>query len=98
MRKSWTVFVSVENFEHDRCVDIFLRADGSYGFEEFRRDFEDGGRWTPVHHYSRKTYVSLADTLDTAERRIPWLVHTLAQKPELKMRISLGWPQRGLKK
>jgi hypothetical protein len=35
--KLWTVFISVENSEHDRCVDIFSRADGSYGFEEFRR-------------------------------------------------------------
>jgi len=28
--RSWTVFVSVENSEHDRCVDIFRRADGAY--------------------------------------------------------------------
>jgi hypothetical protein len=85
--KSWTVFVSVENSEHDRCVDIFSRADGSYGFEEFRRDIEDGGKWTPVQYYSGVTYVSSADALDTAERRIPWLVDVLARKPELRMRI-----------
>ena len=88
--KSWTVFVSVENSEHDRCVDIFSRADGSYGFEEFRRDVEDGGQWTPVQYYSGVTYVSPADALDTAERCVPWLVHVLAQKPELRMRIGLG--------
>ncbi len=41
--KSWLVFISIENFEHDRCVDLFSRPDGSYGFEEFRRDVEDGG-------------------------------------------------------
>jgi hypothetical protein len=46
--KSWLVFVSIENFEHDRCVDLFSRPDGSYGFEEFRRDVEDRGDWTPV--------------------------------------------------
>jgi hypothetical protein len=84
--KSWTVFVSVEDSEHDRCVDIFSRADGSYGFEEFGRDIEDSGQWTPVH----VTYVSSADALDTAERCIPWLVDVLAQKPELRMRIGLG--------
>src|ERR1700676_960706 len=88
--KSWTVFVSVENSEHDRCVDIFSRADGSYGFEEFRRDIEDGGQWTPVHYYSGVTYVSSADALDTAERCVPWLVDVLARKPELRMRIGLG--------
>ena len=39
--KSWLVFTSIENLEHDRCVDLFRRPDGSYGFEEFRRDVED---------------------------------------------------------
>ena len=90
--KSWTVFVSIENVEHDRCVDIFSRADGSYGFEEFRRDIEDGGEWTPVQYYSGIAYVSPADALDTAERCVPWLVDVLALKPELRMRIGLGWP------
>jgi hypothetical protein len=46
--KSWFVFLSIENFEHDRCVDLFSRPDGTYGFEEFRRDAEDRGAWTPV--------------------------------------------------
>jgi len=39
--KSWRVFTSIENFEHDRCVDLFWRPDESYGFEEFGRDAED---------------------------------------------------------
>jgi hypothetical protein len=59
--KSWTVFASVENFEHDRCVDIFARPDGSYGFEEFRLDIEDGGQWTPVQYYSGASYISSAE-------------------------------------
>jgi hypothetical protein len=88
--KSWTVFVSVENSGHDRCVDIFSRPDGSYGFEEFRRDSEDGGRWTPVQYYSGVAYVSSADALHTAERCVPWLVDVLARKPELRARIGLG--------
>jgi hypothetical protein len=88
--KSWTVFVSVENSEHDRCVDIFSRSDGSYGFEEFRRDIEDGGQWTPVQYYSGASYGSSAQALDTAERCVPWLVDVLAQKPELRRRIDLG--------
>jgi hypothetical protein len=88
--KSWTVFVSVENAEHDRCVDIFSRPDGSYGFEEFRRDIEDSGQWTPVQYYSGVAYVSSADALDTAERCVPWLIHVLAQNPELRKRIALG--------
>ena len=88
--KSWIVFISIENLEHDRCVDFFSREDGSYGFEEFRRDIEDGGQWTPVQYYSGATYVSSADALDTAERCVPWLADVLAQQPELRIRIRLG--------
>jgi hypothetical protein len=88
--KSWTVFVSVENSDHDRCVDIFSRPDGSYGFEEFRRDIEDGGQWTPVQYYSGAIYDSSVLALDTAERCVPWLAYILAQKPELRRRIGLG--------
>jgi hypothetical protein len=48
--KSWLVFTSIENFDHDKCVDLFSRPDGSFGFEEFRRDPEDRGEWTPVKY------------------------------------------------
>jgi hypothetical protein len=43
---------SIENPQHDRCVDVFTRLDGSFGFEEFRRDAEDAGAWTPVSYLS----------------------------------------------
>lgn len=56
--KSWVVFDSVENQEHDRCIDLFRRPDGSFGFEEFRRDVEDAGEWTPVAYYSATAYDS----------------------------------------
>ena len=33
------------------CVDVFLRHDGSFGFDEFRRDPEDSrGRYNIGHH------------------------------------------------
>jgi len=63
---SWLVFISVENFEHDRCVDLFSRPDGSYGFEEFRRDVEDRGDWTLVRYYSGSVYTSKEATLAAA--------------------------------
>jgi hypothetical protein len=86
---SWTVFVSVENPEHDKCVDFFSRAD-RYGFEEFRRDIEDAGQWTPVQWYSDASYVSSNDALNAAERSVSWLAHVLAGQPELRGRIVLG--------
>ena len=71
--KSWVVFKSLENGEHDRCVDLFSRPDGSYGFEEFRRDIEDGGDWTPVQYYSGTSYASEEEAFQAAQRVIVWL-------------------------
>jgi hypothetical protein len=85
--KSWLVLVSVENAEHDPCVDIFSRPDGSFGFEQFRRDVEDRGHWTPVQYYSGVAYASRAAVLDSAERCVPWLADRFAGQPELRTRI-----------
>jgi hypothetical protein len=79
--KSWLVFASIENFEHDRCVDLFLRPDGSYGFEEFRRDAEDRGEWTPVWYYSGLTFPSQAAALAAAARSVMWLAEAIEGSP-----------------
>jgi len=71
--KSWLVFRSIENAEHDRCVDLFSRPDGSFGFEEFRRDVEDAGAWTPVAYYSVAAYSSVDDALKAAAASVAWL-------------------------
>ena len=71
--KSWVVFDSIENGQHDRCLDLFRRPDGSFGFEEFRRDVEDAGAWTPVAYYSRTAYASNEAALDAAIAGVVWL-------------------------
>ena len=78
---SWLVFISVENFEHDRCVDLFSRPDGSYGFEEFRRDVEDRGDWTPVRYYAGSVYTSKEATLAAAMQSVAWLADAIQTKP-----------------
>ncbi len=75
--KSWVVLESVENDQHDRCVDLFRRPDGSFGFEEFRRDVEDAGAWTPVAYYSGAAYATREAALGAAAARIVWLSDTL---------------------
>jgi len=60
---SWIVVESVENPQHDRCVDVFTRPDGSFGFEEFRRDVEDAGAWTPLSYFSGLRHVSKGEAL-----------------------------------
>ena len=74
--KSWTVFDSLENAQHDRCVDLFARPDGTYGFEEFRRDPEDQGEWTPVGYYSFAVYASSGAALMAAEQAVAWLAES----------------------
>ena len=77
--KSWLVFISIENFDHDRCVDLFSRPDGSYGFEEFRRDVEDRGEWTPVSYYSGFIYASREAALAAATQSVTWLEDAIKQ-------------------
>jgi hypothetical protein len=87
--KSWLVFTSIENFEHDRCVDLFSRADGSCGFEEFRRDAEDRGEWTPVRYYSASVYASPEEALAAAVQAVAWLPDAIRQSPSaLKLLAS----------
>jgi hypothetical protein len=69
---SWVVMLSIENAQHDRCVDVFERPDGSFGFEEFRRDAEDAGTWTPVSYFCFLRFTSQSDALNDASRRVAW--------------------------
>jgi len=75
---SWVVIESIENPQHDRCVDVFTRPDGSFGFEEFRRDAEDSGAWTPVSYFSGLRQSSKGESLAQAARQVAWLA---LQKP-----------------
>lgn len=85
--RSWLVFASVESREHDRCVDIFLRPDGSYGFEAFRRDVEDQGAWTPVSFYADNRYSTLVQALEAAERAVAWLAELLRRAPDVRIDV-----------
>jgi hypothetical protein len=89
--RTWTVLTSIDNPEHDRCVDVFARSDGSFGFEEFRRDVEDRGAWTPVQFYVGAEYATAAEALAVAERIVAWLSLALAEKQHLReLVVSYG--------
>ena len=68
--RSWVVSASFGNY---RCVDLFSRPDGTFGFEEFRRDVEDGGLWTPVAYFSERAFPTRAAAEAEALRAVPWL-------------------------
>jgi len=75
--KSWIVLASYQTPEADRCVDVFSRPGGTFGFEEFRRDPEDMGAWTPVSYYSRREYPTLDAARIAAGKAAPWLASLL---------------------
>jgi hypothetical protein len=70
---TWRVLASPSTKSVDRCIDIFVRPDGTFGFEEFRRDPEDMGAWTPVAYYSHREFPSEVDVLAAARDSVPWL-------------------------
>ena len=61
--QSWMVLASHQTGEGDRCVDVFARPDGTFGFEEFRKDPEDMGAWTPVSYFSGRAYSTEDDAV-----------------------------------
>lgn len=75
--KSWTVLASHQTPEADRCVDLFSRPNRTFGFEEFRRDPEDMGAWTPVSYYSSREYPTAHTALVAARQAVPWLASLL---------------------
>ncbi len=85
--RSWIVLASVED-DDNKCVDFFSRPDGTFGFEEFRRDMEDVGRWTPARYFSGAVYASPIQAVSAAERAVPWLTEVLTQKAYLRSRIT----------
>ena len=67
------ILQSIEDAEGFRCVDIFARADGSFGFREYRRDPEDSGGWSLVADYSGLSYATAEGAVRAAAAAIPWL-------------------------
>jgi hypothetical protein len=59
------------------CVDIFLRPDGTYGFDEFRRDPEDSRGWYSIGHFGDQVFADADAALKKAQDCVPWLSEQL---------------------
>jgi hypothetical protein len=70
---SWSVVASPSTLAVDRCVDIFRRPDGTFGFEEFRRDPEDMGSWTPIAYFSDGEFANEDEAIAAARDAVAWL-------------------------
>lgn len=55
------------------CVDIFQRPDGSFGFDQFRRDPEDGRGWYSIGHHGQAIFESYRDACTAAVAAVGWL-------------------------
>jgi len=67
------VVVSLHNDEVDRCVDVIKRADGTFGFKEFRRDPEDRGGWTLLSYNPQGIYATEEQAVAAARASVAWL-------------------------
>lgn len=73
MRQRNRVLTSLESRATDRCVDVFLRPDGSFGFEEFRRDLEDCGQWRSLNRFGQQSFSTEKQAHEAADANVPWL-------------------------
>ena len=66
----------VESFINETgglCVDVFIREDGSFGFEEFRRDPEDLRGWFPLLRHGSRSFATLDSALQQARLSVAWM-------------------------
>jgi hypothetical protein len=65
------VIATLHNDDANRAVKIIKSSDGTFGFNEFRRDPEDAGGWTLVSANPRGIYATEEQAVDAA--RAGWL-------------------------
>jgi hypothetical protein len=67
------VMRSINRPDGQVCVDIFVRPDGTYGFDECRRDPEDPRGWYPIGHHAGEIFATQDAALAIARTRVLWL-------------------------
>lgn len=72
MARKNTVVRSVNMDGEQVCVDIFRRPDGTFGFDEFRRDPEDAKGWFSIGHHGEATFPTEEEAAREARRRVAW--------------------------
>jgi hypothetical protein len=70
------VMATVHDRDGYRAVKIIKRPDGTFGFQEYRRDPEDAGGWTFVAQNSRGPFRTQEEALAAAKSDIGWLRQT----------------------
>jgi hypothetical protein len=96
------VLRSIEAPDRSRCVDVFVRPDGPFGFEEYLRESEDERCWFPAAFHGARPHANDEAALDDALAHVAWAVNmgclgfhvwpSRADTPERtdELRIDLG--------
>jgi len=67
------VYLSIEAPGGQLCIDVFRRPDGSWGFEEYRCDPEDGRGWYATGRYGEQRFASRDEAEARAHALCPWI-------------------------
>ena len=67
------VLRSIELPDGTRCVDVFIRPRGTFGFEEYRRDAEDRRGWFAIGCHDGREFETEKDALAAAYSAVTWL-------------------------
>ena len=67
------VMQSINDADGLRCVDVFARPDGSFGFEEYRRDVEDPHGWRAIGGHDAMRFDTAEAAFEAALKRVRWL-------------------------
>lgn len=82
MRTKNLVVQSINAAGDDRCVDIFRRPDGTFGFEEYRRDVEDQRGWFAIGFYGTEAFNTETAALAAALTAVTWLQDAIASEAQ----------------
>jgi hypothetical protein len=72
------VVATLHSDDARHCVKIIRQPDGTFGFQEFRREPEDAGGWMLVAENSGATLATERQALAAARSSIAWLSETTA--------------------
>ena len=67
------VLQSTNSSDGLRCVDIFAYPDGTFGFAEYRRDFEDTKGWHQVGDPFAGAFETAELAWSNAQKQVRWL-------------------------
>ena len=67
------VLDSISSEDKQYCVDFFERDDGTFGFEEYRRDIEDYNQWFKIGCFDTLLFATKKDAVEAAVKYVIWL-------------------------